>query len=655
MGMLCLIAMTMYGQASSDVQQQVDFANGENRELWVRHPVWGDPSFDTFERLPGNPVHRGTPPYDWPVNGFLFQDPPSGDWYLYVGNYLTGYGRHDVHPSMCTVFRSRDRGKTWEFLGSIFAEDEEHFFEGEVSPQFSYPDISVVYEEGIYHLVYDWSTKNFTWEGAHDPLPDSNSGAAYAWSDRPEGPYQRTNIPVVTTRNQEALAGKYRRMYASSLIRRENDWLVLTLTDSGPYFGWALTALTSENPEGPYSKAHLVLHPESDQYHPPLLEFFPAFTHEEYVYMPSTSVAINRNYQGMFLALIEEAHRPEAWELIQRGSVWHADPTENEAHGLWGQTFSGFIDDEGFFNVMFPSRDPEGQGTINLARRPWNKPYREQGFVASGHRGATLVRTKYAGTPSEIAVSMRYTGTVALLWDMQGPMGANRPSSDATLHPLMLREYRYLELDAEQWHLMSVDASGTYVNIAAGQLDNENNAIEIKIIWQDGDATLHINDEAVWNGSLEAGTGALGMYLDTFSHAEVTSFSVQGSLQPATMTQLYTEALLGAAQGFVYWDRVEDDQFRFGEGAISKPGSAAAAKWNFEGNAFTLWAPSGPEYGKAAVYLNGDLIDTVDFYADQIIQSKPILQRADLELSLNALTLKPVEGTSIPLDCLEVR
>ena len=43
-----------------------DFARSRYVDAWLRHPVYGDPSFDAFERVPGNPIHRGKPPFEWP-------------------------------------------------------------------------------------------------------------------------------------------------------------------------------------------------------------------------------------------------------------------------------------------------------------------------------------------------------------------------------------------------------------------------------------------------------------------------------------------------------------------------------------------------------------------------------------------------------------
>jgi len=85
----------------------VDYAGSHYVDMWLRHPVLGDPSFDAFERVPGNPVHTGAPPYGWPVNGFFFPDPVSGNWYLYIGDYATGYV--GPPPSRCILYRSKDR------------------------------------------------------------------------------------------------------------------------------------------------------------------------------------------------------------------------------------------------------------------------------------------------------------------------------------------------------------------------------------------------------------------------------------------------------------------------------------------------------------------------------------------------------------------
>jgi len=649
-----LIVGFALGQVQAGGGAEYDFAAVESRELWIRHPVWGEPSFDAFERLPGNPVHRGSAPYLWPVNGFFFEDPPSGDWYLYVGNYLEGYRIETEHRSMCTAFRSTDRGGHWEGLGPVLAH-QGHIYEGESSPVSGAPDVSVVYDQGLYHMCFDWSSENTTWENAANPDEHCNSGVGYAVADRPQGPFRPTGRPIATTRAQKPLLGKYRRLYASSLIRRAGDWLVLTLTDSGPYFGWALAGMTSPEAPGPYTEPVLLLYPESDTYHPPLLEFFPAFVHGEKVYMPATSVAMNRNFVCLFSAPVEEAHRPEAWRLEQHGSMWHAQSVEHEAYGLWGQAFSGSVDREGFLHVLFPTRDVEGKGAINLARRRWDCPFREQGFTVSAHNGPTLVRTALGGVVEALRLSASRTGTVAVMWDVRGPMGADAPRSDASLHPSVRAGRRFLELSGNAWRIAYSDDAGTESAVASGALEGPSGSSDVELRWTGEECAFRLGENTLWQGPLVRGKGALGLYLEPFSHAEVRAFSVHGSLQEVPVTLLYTEALLGAAQGWVHWEPAKSATFRYGEGARSNPGAPSPfVKWNFKGKVCSLWAPSGPEFGKAAVFLNGSQEAILDFHASEEAKSKVVFTRNCPEKVYQWLVIKPLDGGIIPVDCLEV-
>jgi hypothetical protein len=56
----------------------VDYADSRHAGLWLQHPVYGGPSFDAFVHAPHNPVPRGAPPFEWPINSFCFADPIGG-------------------------------------------------------------------------------------------------------------------------------------------------------------------------------------------------------------------------------------------------------------------------------------------------------------------------------------------------------------------------------------------------------------------------------------------------------------------------------------------------------------------------------------------------------------------------------------------------
>ncbi|HQE82263.1 MAG TPA: hypothetical protein PLM14_04640 [Candidatus Hydrogenedentes bacterium] len=642
-----LVGLACFG--GSETAAGRDFAEAGLRESWLRHPVLGDPSFDAFERLPGNPIHRGSPPYVWPVNGFLFEDPVSGNRYVYVGHYLEGYAHSADTPSRCTVFRSTDAGATWTETGPIFT-GEPYTFEGEVTPFSGAPDVSVAYKDGRYHMAFDWGTANLTWQIAADPPLDANGGAAYAWADRPEGPFHPAPKPIAGTREQTLLAGKYRRMYASSIIPREKDWLVLTLTDSGPYFGWALVGRRSERPEGPYADEALLLHPEQAGYHPPLMEFFPAFVHEGYIYAPATSVARTRNFQCIWRVPIEEAMNPKAWTLWQHGSLWHAEPVEHEHYGIWGQTLTGYIDKNGAFNVMFPARDSAGRGTINLAARPWAKPYRERGFHFSGHEGPCVTLVREAGTLERLDMRATINGSVAVIWGHTAPLGPDHPASGAVPHPLTLSRHDGLELRSGGWALFSCGDMGERQIAAEGALTSPPAACSVA--WTSPDALeISINGEPVWRGPFTRKRGALGLLAGTFSHVDVTQFKVTGDFSAAKVRYLFTEGLAGAAQHRDYWEETRESGFLYGLGAVSRH-DGVAAKWNVACSGFALWSPTGPAYGTAEVWVDDTRLGEVDFATPEPRASRVVFRAQNLAAGYHAVWLKNISGR-IPVDVLE--
>ncbi len=643
----------------------IEYASGALRNAWLRHPIYGDPSFDAFVRLPGNPVHRGSPPLEWPVNGFLFHDPVSGNWYIYVGAYPRGYHSPDT-MSTCLAYRSTDDCRTWQYLGKVLEEGPQ-FFDHNGLHTGSMPDVNVLYADGRYHMSYDWGRR----PAGPDEAPDG--GIAYAWAERPEGPFHRHTEPIHRSALQATSPwfGRYHRLYAQSLVHRENDWLMLAMTDNMPGQSWALTALTADTPTSAWHGPTFLIHVESDIYLPPLMEFFPAFTHDGYVYTPFTSVALNRTFQMLARAPIEQAHRPEAWEVVQHGSLWHAEPVENEYFGIWGQTFSGSVSDEGVLRAMFCCRDTLGMGTVNLAQRPFGQPHRDRGFAFHGLTGPSLtcITRAYDAFSLTMEATLKGLGTepkVTLFWGYRGPLGPDRTHSDATLHPLMRTSYRGVELTASGWCVVEVDAAGQRSELASGAHAgaNENSRLTLQIeVAADGSAALQLGGTPVWEGAfttpqpleplVSSAPGAIGLLAEPHSYLNVERFEVTGDPQSVTLDYLYTDALLGAGENAADWSEVEAPAFRHGLGAVHK-GDGGRAKWNVLASGITLWAPSDPGYGAFEVLLDGAPVAQISLYSEDPEPSKPRFRCDGLIPGHHAVVLRALEGPLV-VDALEAR
>lgn len=622
-----------------------DYAESKWRAEWLQHPVLGGPSFDSFERMPGNPVWRGKPPLEWPVNGFFFIDPVSGDFFIYIGAYTTGY---ISKPSSCLGLRSRDKGKTWENLGTILAPDAALFDKGGHTP-----DVCVVYEKntgsdkqsGTYHMIYDWGESDFNREG----------GIGYASAQKPEGPWLRHPEPITRNTTLPLMKGRYRRTYAATLIKRKNDWLITGMMDDAPH-SWTLFVMTAPRPEGPYTTRKLVRDVRENYFHPPLLEFFPSFVYEGYINAPATSVARNRNYGVMFRAPLEKATEPDAWELYQNGSMWHSEDVEAEYEGLWGQTFAGQVDARNTLWAMFPSRDPDNKGTIHVAKRLWNKPYKERGFILNAHSGPSFTLLRSAYGQFEIAVKAHLRGTARLIWDYEGILGPAAPTSDAVIGKRAGSSYCALEISDTQWQIVTYNEKGEPT-------------VEVREEWvsdplrnfvlrrnEVGNIRLQIDDKVAWRGYIGSSQGKLkasqiGLWLEPRTYLEVKQFTVTGETSPAKFHFDATDALLGAGENKAEWTEFE-------EGFRSERGYATTkkeqmAKWNVTGRRFTVWSPKGPSFGSAEILINGISKAKLNLNARKMTPSRPLWASELLEAGDYAITLKPYRGVMV-VDCLEV-
>jgi hypothetical protein len=681
----------------------VDYADSRHAGVWLQHPVYGGPSFDAFVHAPQNPLHRGTAPYEWPVNSFFFADPVSGNWYIYVGDYPVGYAGK---PCRCVLLRSTDRGQSWSNLGVVLEGSKELFDHGG-----STPDVSIVYADGRYHMVYDWVEPDWSLLG----------GLGYAWAEKPEGPFHRAPQPITLNRELPLLLGRYQRTYAATLLRRKHDWMIVAMMDHAPS-SWALFGMTAPKPEGPYGERVLLRNVEWDGFHPPLLEYYPAFVHRGFVYAPATSVALNRDYNALFRAPLERAAEPRAWELFQNGSLWHSEDVENEAYGLWGQTFSGWVDAKSILRVSFHSRDPKGMGTVNVAARQWDQPLRKSGFVMSGHQGPslTLLQRGFAGFRLEARLRLR--GTARLLLDYDGVLGPNLPQSDATLHPLALSRCDAVELSEGHWKVIRF---GEVAGQAPGRTDSEvvgagtarprdhlpevedtgtsrprpssapallPETITVVVDRKPGGATsLSLDGRVVWTGKLPSrraggarpSSGAagsspsgalegpatplpadvaapgdgrapavLGIEVEPHSHLELERFAIQGKPQAALINFLFSEAILGAGGNRDDWQELKGPEFRYGLATLAKA-AGARVKWNVEGRQFTLWSPRGPQFGKVQVKVDGRVLANLDLHAERLSPSGPVWKSPCLKDGPHALVLIAMDGLLV-VDSIQV-
>ncbi len=627
-----------------------------HKDDWMRHPVLGDPSFDGFTRYAKNPVQRGTPPYDWPVNGFYFEDPVTGKEFLYIGQYHAGYalntdfGNPIELSQGCIAYYSEDRGITWKYHGPVF-KDESVVLDGEAGPITFAPDVSVVYADGKYYMGFDYATTRYTWDFGNI----MHGGLAVAVSDKPQGPFTIYKKPAITSRvfYNDPWLGKYTRCYAGTLIKANHQWVFLFGLDSRTYYSWGLAAMSAPTPGGPWSTPVLINSCDKDSYYPSLMEYYPAFQHNDTVYVPATSVARNRNFQIVFRVPAEEIMDPEKWELWKEGSVWHSLPVDNEYEGIWGQTFSGFIDKEGMFKVMYPSRDKENRGTINLASVVWNQPDRDSGFVLSGHGTPSFTAIPGFFRNPGIEASFSFYGTVAFTWNYKAPAGPDYPRADAELHPLMFTSNTRLELADNQWSMLHTDSNGQTDTLGRGRLEKQN-VNTVKIEPRNREVLVSINNENVWHGPMnESCSGRCGLFVMKRSGMDVGSFIVRGKDQQGYFDWLYTEGISNSGSDMKDWKIMAgDSMFTYGIGAVSGI-DTARAKWSFTGSGFDLYCPKMPSLGKAVIIVNGKTVSDIDLHAETPQKSAAVYTMRKLPQRKNAVVIVGRAG-KIAIDCLRV-
>jgi hypothetical protein len=426
------------------------------------------------------------------------------------------------------------------------------------------------------------------------------------------------------------------------LYAGENGWMVLFMLDSGEYFSWALIAVTAKSIGGPWSEPVILNSVESQRYYPALLEYFPAFTYDGYVYAPATSVSLNRNYQAIFRSPVEKAHNPSSWELWKEGSLWHAIPAENEHEGIWGQTISGYVDEKDTFQVMFPSLDRNDFGTINTASRSWTHPYRDRGFCMSGHKAPSVSFLYQEYLKPVVNIELRYTGNFSVIFDARAPLGPDAPSSNNRIHPLMLSDQKRIEISGNKWELIQSDGKNRQTSIASGEFTRKDTC-KIRFGFSNNKRSLNINGNEVWSGESAERGGHIGLCCEDHSYVDIFSFLVQGKAIDSSFGYLYTELLQGAGNRMSSWSVIQNDSlYTYGIGAeTAVPGTRV--KLNFTGSRFTVYSPKKPVFGKLKLTVDGGEGVILDTRSDRPSKSAPIYQSGELPAGRHAVVMESVD------------
>lgn len=625
-----------------------NYASTQHMNAWLRHPVLGDPSFDTFERV-GDTVHRSEPPYEWTVNGSLFRD-FDGAWYCYAGLYPSGYVR--TVPARARTYRSYDKGLTWEDLGWTL--DESFTFDGDKYPTLNGPDVFLAFDKktGKYLLTYDNSTCNATWETAHDLRgTDIDAGAALAWADSPAGPFHRYPMRFLSDYRFAGACGKWSRLYASCVIPREKDYIAFCLADSNMHFAWALATMTAPTPEGPWSLPHIILSCETPGYYPCPMEFFPVELRGDKVLAHATSVARNRNYEVTFCADLEKAHHSDAWTLIEDGNIFHAHDHPDEHFGMWGQTFHGFVED-GQYIVMYPSKDCRDYGTINIASRPLDKPHSD-GFTLTGHGSASVSPLKAAYGALTLEAAFTSKGTIDIAFDYNGILGPNRSSADSVADRLTLANYSAVRICGTSCQLITVsDTAETVCHISK---EFSTPVTTIKLTRTDCSLV------SVWaNGELLCDQLPISFRISSpaiivheFCRMDCSHFSIEGEPLPYTWRWNAEDALLGAGQLMPPEEHVQPDALPERDRWFRVPGSFVgegliAAKWNLHGDEFTVQMQKYPGFGIAGVWVDGHFYNSLDLNGEGALEYTV----TNLRNGPHAIWVKPIRGKISITGCI---
>ena len=630
------ILLSLLSGMEASAAGRLDLASVAMAHGWSAHATVGEASFDDFTHAAANPVYTGSGDEQWPVNGFLYGG-AAGERNINQTLYIGLYGRNYAKPWSMLGASSTDGGRSFQLsTGPLVCDSRSLLF----NLTHGCPDGSAVDDgHGGVHMVFDWT----------DALGAAcaDDGLGYQHCATPLGPCKISPVPVNRMVNNTEIFPGYVSTYGGTLIKRASGWLVLSAISTHGNGGgiWGLAAMTSNSSDpdpavSPYSAPKLVLFPESDRWHPHPCEFYPCFSSGSHVYCPCTSLQANRGFQVLYRARLEAAHKAEGWEVYQAGSLYHweggAGEDCAESGGIWGQTFTGFVDVSGGFQMMYPSRarmKPGAEtcdGTINLARAPNFAALRSHGFWVSGPSADSMTAFSQTLAGFDMNVTARLApvgGGWTLRWNWRGEIGpAGAPVAGAHMDPRALYSNTALCFDGKGlFSVIQVNGAGsvTYLHKPSPTPGAGGGPIRIELSQSatSCEVAIKLNGTSVVSGlQLKAADvgGSVAVHVTHGASVHVTEMVVAPTAEVAQRWLWLTasDGITGGGDAALGgWKAKRGPTFRTGQGFTSAGGNRTMAKWSFIGAAARLYLPRGPEFGSIAVSVDGGKTSEIDLHA----------------------------------------
>jgi len=301
---------------------------------------------------------------------------------------------------------------------------------------------------------------------------------------------------------------------------------------------------------------------------------------------------------------------------------------------------------------MFPSRDSNSFGTINLAKASWNNLFRNKGFNFSANEGNSFSYITKVINVEAIDMKFNHEGTMHIIWDFHSPIDVQNIWGKFDLYQDDA-EYKEIVVTETDWGINILRSGKEILHVDSGTLPNWNSE-EIRLLLkkEDGKYRLFCNDIICWEGIFENNPGIVGISLDPHSYLFTDHLVVDGCQMKGFITYGFYQALMNAGNQDCDWDLKKDALFLFGRGAVSKNDSSFA-KWNFKGKGFELFSPKGPEYGTINIYLDGKFLKNIALNSTYEMESTRIYKATDLRMGNHALYIESMDGL-LPLDSIKI-